>query len=167
MMFKTKVQQHCGSCSQCIDRRFAVVAAGLQAQDLKTDYEIDVFTGPRKDGPEKSMAIDYTRHALELSQRSETELAARFNMELSRVARYEPKRGEAVGQLLAMHKRHGETIFAVLKEVLMAQAEPLLQGKVHKSSLLALALNSERIVQESPTTPRVYLVCFSFGYPPI
>jgi hypothetical protein len=152
MMFKAKSQQHCGSCSQCIDRRFAIVGAGLQAQDPETDYEIDVFTGPREDGPEKSMAVDYTRHALELSQRTEGELAARFNMELSRAARYEPKRSEAVGQLLAMHKRHGETIFAVLKEVLKEQAEPLLQGKVDKTSLLALALNGERIVRESPTT---------------
>src|SRR5271156_5509676 len=109
MMFKAKTQKHCGSCSQCIDRRFAIVGAGLQAQDPETDYEIDVFTGPREDGPEKSMAVDYTRHALELSQRTEGELAARFNMELSRAARYEPKRSEAVGQLLAMHKRHGET----------------------------------------------------------
>jgi hypothetical protein len=115
MMFKTKAQQHCGSCSQCIDRRFAMVAAGLQAQDPAPDYEIDVFTGPRKDGPEKSMAVDYTRHALELSQRSEAELSARFNMELSRAARYEPKRSEAVGQLLAVHKRHGETIFCRIK----------------------------------------------------
>jgi len=115
MMFKAKAQQHCGRCSQCIDRRFAIIAAGLQAQDPETDYEIDVFTGSREDGPEKSMAVDYTRHALELSQRPEAELAARFNMELSRAARYEPKRSEAVGQLLAMHKRHGETIFAVLK----------------------------------------------------
>ena len=77
MMFKTKAQQHCGSCSQCIDRRFAMVAAGLQAQDPAPDYEIDVFTGPRKDGPEKSMAVDYTRHALELSQRSEAELVGK------------------------------------------------------------------------------------------
>ncbi len=53
MMFKTKAQQHCGCCSQCIDRRFAIIATGLQAQDPQTDYEIDVFTGPRQDGPEK------------------------------------------------------------------------------------------------------------------
>jgi hypothetical protein len=152
MIFKPKTQQHCGRCSQCIDRRFAIVAAGLQVQDPETDYEINVFTGAREDGPEKSMAVDYTRHALELGQRSEAELAARFNMELSRAARYEPKRSAAVTQLLAMHKRHGETIFGVLKEVLKEQAEILLQGKVEKSSLLALALG-ERIVRESPTNP--------------
>ena len=78
------------------------------------------------------MAVDYRCHALELSQRSEAELAARFNMELSCDARFEPKRSQAVGQLLAMHKRHGETNFAVLKEVLSEQAEPLLQGKVEE-----------------------------------
>jgi hypothetical protein len=99
------------------------------------------------------MAVDYTRHALELNQRSEAELAARFNMELSRAARYEPNRSQAVGQLLVMHKRHGETIFAALKEVLKEQAEPLLQGKVDKTSLLALALKGERIMKESRTTP--------------
>ncbi len=74
-------------------------------------------------------------------------------MELSRAARYEPKRSEAVGELLAMHKRHGEAIFSVLREVVKEQADHLLQGRVDKSSLLALALNGERIVQESPTTP--------------
>src|ERR1700751_5382579 len=99
------------------------------------------------------MAVDYTRHALELSQRSEGELAARFNMELSRAAHYEPKRSKAVGQLLALHKRHGDTIFAVIKEVLKEQADPLLQGKVDKRSLLALALNGERIGKKSPNTP--------------
>ena len=152
MMFKPKAQQHCGSCSQCIDRRFAIVATDLQAQDPSTDYEIDVFSGPRKDGPEKSMAVDYTRHALELHQSSERELAAKFNMELGRAVRYEPKRSEAVAGLLSMHKRHGQTIFAVLTQALKEQAEALLQGKVAKSSLLALALDGERITQEAPTT---------------
>jgi hypothetical protein len=149
MMFKPKAQQHCGSCSQCIDRRFAIVATGLQAQDPQTDYEIDVFTGPRKDGPEKSMAVDYTRHALELSKRSERELAGKFNMELSRAVRSEPRRGEAVAHLLAMHKRHGETISTVLTEIVKQQAESLVQGKVDKSSLLSLVVNGGMIAQEA------------------
>lgn len=99
------------------------------------------------------MAIDYTRHALELNQRSEVELAGKFNMELSRAVRYESKRSTAVEHLLAMHKRHGQTIFAVLTQVLKEQAGPLIQGAVAKSSLLALALNGQKIVQEAPTTP--------------
>ena len=47
-MFKPKTQWHCGRCSQCIDRRFAITAAGLLAYDSEADYVSDVFVGPRK-----------------------------------------------------------------------------------------------------------------------
>jgi hypothetical protein len=56
-MFKSRAQWHCGSCSQCIDRRFAITAAGLLAQDSFADYVSDVFAGPRKDGPEKGREL--------------------------------------------------------------------------------------------------------------
>src|SRR5581483_9265070 len=83
-MFKPRTQWHCGTCSQCIDRRFAVFAAGLEQYDPTSDYEVDVFLGPRKDGAEKNMAVDYVRHAIELFRRSEGELGATFSTEISR-----------------------------------------------------------------------------------
>jgi len=101
-MFQPKAQWHCGKCSQRIDRRFSVIGAGLSAYDLDTDYVTDVFVGPRKEGPEKSVAVDYSRHGIELSLRSEEELAVRFNAELSRAVRYEPKRSEAAENIIAM-----------------------------------------------------------------
>jgi hypothetical protein len=106
-MFKSKTQWHCGTCSQCIDRRFAITASGLHSYDSEMDYVSDVFLGPRKDGPEKNIAADYTRHGIELAHRSESELAMLFNAELSRAVRYEPKRSEAAGNIISMHKRHG------------------------------------------------------------
>src|SRR5438128_4544308 len=86
-MFKRKTQGHCGRCSQCIDRRFAITAAGLLAYDFEADYVSDVFVGPRKEGPEKNMAVDYARHGIELWRRSESELATLFNAELTRAVR--------------------------------------------------------------------------------
>jgi hypothetical protein len=53
------------------------------------------------------MAVDYARHGIELSVSSETDLATRFNSELSRAVRHESKRSEAAQQIIAMHKRHG------------------------------------------------------------
>jgi len=88
-MFKSKQQWHCGKCSQCIDRRIAVLAAGVAQHDSDTDYESDVFVGPRSDGYEKNMAVDYVRHALELHRMHEIEMAERFNLELVRATRYE------------------------------------------------------------------------------
>src|SRR5690606_30612873 len=44
---KSKSQWHCGTCSQCIDRRMAVLAADVADADPARDYVVDVFTGPR------------------------------------------------------------------------------------------------------------------------
>jgi hypothetical protein len=144
-MFKSKTQWHCGSCSQCIDRRFAITAAELLAYDSDADYVSDVFLGPRRDGPEKSMAVDYTRHGIELWRRSESELAARFHAELSRAVRYEPKRSEAAERIISMHKRHGEVVTRVLQEKIIEQAAKLVEGTVDNSSLLSLVLGKEHL----------------------
>jgi hypothetical protein len=129
LMFQSKNQRHCGRCSQCIDRRFATTAAGLLSYDSDQDYAIDIFLGPRNDPLERAIAVDYTRHGIELHQRSEEDLAAMFNAEISRAVRYEPKRGEAAQAIIGMHKRHGETVAAGL----VARA-------LEKTSLLALAI---------------------------
>ncbi len=148
LMFKSKTQWHCGSCSQCIDRRFAITAAGLLAHDSDEDYESDVFVGPRKDGPEKSMAVDYTRHGIELYRRSESELAAVFNAELSRAVRYQPKRSEAAQKLISMHKRHGEVVTRVLEQKVRENAAKLVDGTLDGTSLVALAIGQERLRQQ-------------------
>ncbi|HEY4899743.1 MAG TPA: hypothetical protein VIH91_02875 [Terriglobales bacterium] len=148
-MFKSKAQWHCGSCSQCIDRRFAITAAGLLAYDSNADYVSDVFVGPRKDGPEKSMAVDYARHGIELCQRSESELAAAFNAELSRAVRYEPKRSEAAERIISMHKRHGEVVTRVLQEKIAEHAAKLVEGTIDDSSLLALVVGKKHLEYKS------------------
>ena len=39
----TNKQPHCGYCSQCIDRRFAVMAAGQEQHDPLTQYRMERF----------------------------------------------------------------------------------------------------------------------------
>ena len=148
-MFKSKAQWHCGSCSQCIDRRFAITAAGLLAYDSNADYVSDVFVGPRKDGPEKSMAVDYARHGIELCRRSESELAALFNAELSRAVRYETKRSEAAERIISMHKRHGEVVTRVLQEKIVEHAAKLVEGTIDDTSLLALVIGKKHLEHKS------------------
>jgi 7-cyano-7-deazaguanine synthase in queuosine biosynthesis len=142
-MFKAKSQWHCGRCSQCIDRRFAVSAAGLQRFDAKDDYESDVFLGARKNGPEKNMAADYVRHGLELCQRSERDLATQFSAETSRAVRHEGNRSEAASKIIAMHRRHGETVGRVLTETIAEKAADLAKGTVAETSLLSMVIRKE------------------------
>jgi len=142
LIFSQKAQRHCGSCSQCIDRRFAIVAAGLEKYDAETDYASDVFFGPRKEGYEQNMAIDYTRHALELEQRTESDLVEIFNAELSRAVRFQERRSKAAEQLIDLHKRHGRAITRVLKKMIQDHAELLAKGAINKDCLLALVLGT-------------------------
>ncbi|MFA6673502.1 MAG: 7-cyano-7-deazaguanine synthase, partial [Methanoculleus sp.] len=39
-----KESKHCGTCSQCIDRRVAIIAAGAENYDNLKDYRVDFFT---------------------------------------------------------------------------------------------------------------------------
>jgi len=152
LMFKSKTQWHCGSCSQCIDRRFAITAAGLLKYDSDTDYVSDVFVGPRKGGPEKNMAVDYTRHGIQLHGRSESELAALFNAELSRAVRFEPKRSETAEKIIAMHKRHGEVVVRVLREKVAEHAGKLVEGTLDSSSLLSLVIGKKYFEDQGSAT---------------
>ena len=152
MMFKSRSQWHCGRCSQCIDRGFAIMAASLAEYDPESDYETDVFIGPRKEGPEKNMAVDYTRHGIELSQQSESELTALFNAELSRAVRYEQKRSQVAEQLISMHKRHGESVAGVLQEKIREQAENIVKGNIDVSSLLALVVGRKHLASDQGET---------------
>jgi len=55
----TAAQPHCGRCSQCIDRRLAVLAAGLDAHDPAAGYMADVATGPWDDELERNLLVSY------------------------------------------------------------------------------------------------------------
>jgi hypothetical protein len=54
-------QVHCGSCSQCIDRRIAVIAAGIENLDPASGYAVDVMTGVRTQERDVRMALAYVR----------------------------------------------------------------------------------------------------------
>lgn len=142
-MFKPMTRWHCGKCSQCIDRRFAVLAAGLQDYERSNDYESDVFVGARSDGPEKNIAADYVRHGTELCQRSEQDLMSQFSAELSRAVRHEPKRTEAAAKIVRMHQRHGKTVACVLEKVITERAGDLAKGTLAATSLLGMFVRKD------------------------
>ena len=143
-MFRTKAQPHCGRCSQCIDRRIGVLAAGMGFNDPPSDYETDVFLGERNDRPDRSIAVDYVKHGMELHRMTEEEIASRFGAELSRAARYMPGRlTDAVAAMVALHKRHGDAVFQVVSRQLGVAAPLALEGKVPPNSLVGLVHQNE------------------------
>jgi 7-cyano-7-deazaguanine synthase in queuosine biosynthesis len=63
---KTRLQPHCGVCTQCIDRRFASTAAGLTEHDLVGRYEKDIFVDALDEGLPRTHAENYVRFATKL-----------------------------------------------------------------------------------------------------
>ena len=55
----TKSQKHCGVCSQCIDRRFAILAAGMAESEPADNYMVDLLLGDRSTGDDMRMALSY------------------------------------------------------------------------------------------------------------
>jgi 7-cyano-7-deazaguanine synthase in queuosine biosynthesis len=147
-IFHPRSQWHCGTCSQCIDRRVAVLAAGLGEHDPETDYVCDVFTGRRERTEEKNMAVNYARHAMELSRMAEEQIAARFNPQLTRAVRHMPKQAEAACGLVALHRRHGETVMEVLRQQVENHAQQLVEATLDETSLLSLVASGLHRVSE-------------------
>ena len=137
-IFKSVSQQHCGTCSQCIDRRIAIYSAKLEAYDPSTDYEVDVFTGRRKDGYERNMAVNYIRHGFELHKMDNSQLAAQFSLEIPRATRALGGGPLVAENLIRMHKSHGDTVFDVISQKMMGHVSELINGELEDSSLLSL-----------------------------
>jgi hypothetical protein len=143
--FQAKAQQHCGTCSQCIDRRVAILAAGLEREDPETDYVSDVFAGPRRDGYEQNMGVDFVHHALSLYRMSDDEIATKFNMELSRAARPFPDRPAAIKSFVDLHRRHAAATYRVLVQEIQKVGGKQVTGELEPTSLLAKVALSEHL----------------------
>ena len=81
---QTTQYPHCGRCSQCVDRRFAVLAAGLEAQDPGEAYRCDLMEGARTTVQDKETAMSYLRSALFFETAAPEDLVSRFPTILSR-----------------------------------------------------------------------------------
>jgi 7-cyano-7-deazaguanine synthase in queuosine biosynthesis len=142
-MHKSKTRWHCGTCSQCIDRRVAVLAAEQSSADPASDYEVDVFLGSRSNGQERNMAVDYVRHVTELLSVSDQQFAARFNRELSLAVRSADRRGEVASALVNLHKKYAAESWSVIKRQLEDNLDRLADRSLPASSMLALVFGQE------------------------
>lgn len=139
---QTTQHTHCGTCSQCLDRRFALLAAGLGQYDFETDYGTDILFGPREKPHSQTMAVEWTRHALRLSTIDQRNFMQAFGTEFARISEGHPEQSKqsVLDHCVAMHMRHGSNVQNVLEQVLREKSRDILQGKLPPTSLVALVL---------------------------
>ena len=127
---RTNQFSHCGRCSQCIDRRFAVLARGLERFDPGTSYAIDLLDGERRYPIDREMALSYVRGAQFFAKCTPAEFLRRFPV----VARALDDTGEtgtnALRSLHDLHRRHGTAVSTVIDKALGASANDPVSGSL-------------------------------------
>jgi hypothetical protein len=140
----TNLHTHCGSCSQCIDRRFAVIAAGQEDEDPMDAYKIDLLLGEREAGPDREMALAYVRFASRLNQMTEVAFFAHY-AESSRIFSFFDETATTVaGRVIGLYRRHATAVCGVFDEAIRVNASNMREGKLPFDCLLSLVVSGGR-----------------------
>jgi hypothetical protein len=141
----TTLHTHCGKCSQCIDRRFATLAAGCtDKEDPAEMYEVDLVRGERPPGDSRTMLESYVSTAKRVRTMSDVAFFAAFG-EAHRVIRHVlgMSTDGAAAEMLNLYRRHADAVFKVTTDAIAAYASEITSGTVPGSCLLILALPEE------------------------
>ena len=142
---QTRQYAHCGRCSQCIDRRFAVLAAGLQPFDPEEAYRIDLMTGPRDRVQDKEVALSYVRSAFGYEIMNGDDLVTRYPGLLNAVSSLGEPPETALKRISTLLQRHGRSVANVMRNQLSEhRQEPLpetslpgLYGALQREAIIA------------------------------
>lgn len=136
--------RHCGVCSQCLDRRFGVLAADCGRFEPPGVYDLDLFRGERKPGEDAILAESYVLAAHRHGGSTETGFLG-GNVEILRAIPYlhDLPQTEAVGRLQWMHQRHGQAVTRVVEQA-VADANTIgARLNLPDTSLLAMILGPQ------------------------
>jgi hypothetical protein len=133
---------HCGCCSQCIDRRFGVLAAGLERYDPPELYKVDLLEGARERGIDRTMAESYVRTHVEMRSMSPLSFAGRYGGELGRIclAASTIPSEQVAQRVMDLHWRHGNEVAGVLERALHTLGPKLVRGELPATSIVRMAL---------------------------
>ncbi len=140
--WRSELFQHCGICSQCIDRRFAIEAAALGERDRT--YERDIFTFPLSTAPEpaqaRSLVEGYLRTYRDAGELSQEAFWLQYP-ELSRLEPYVPE--DVLHEIYPMYRRQWQDIEQVLAAQLVAHRTELLRAQLPEDCLLRMVVNEK------------------------
>jgi hypothetical protein len=145
MLWTTEVH-HCGRCSQCIDRRFAMLAAGAGDLDPADGYSIDLLTGARDDVVDIRLAVAYTKFCREIAQSSRSRFIAEHT-DVYSVVGHVPGMvpDDVLDRVWDLLQRHAAAVNGVIVDGLQAHADRLAFDTLPHGALLRLCFSRDRI----------------------
>lgn len=138
-----QVDRHCGVCSQCLDRRFGVLAADCGQYEPTSEYDVELFRGERKPGLDAMMAGSYVLAA----HRHATSTEPAFLHEHGEVLRALPYLSplsvtDAATSLHQLHRRHGQAVKAVVANEAVTDDPLTARLALPENTLLGMVMGS-------------------------
>jgi hypothetical protein len=153
-------QRHCGTCSQCVDRRFGSITAGLERHDPASGYRLDIFKDPLREGTERTTAVSYVQLARDLLSATPDDLFLNHGelFEAVSTGGNTLARANEVSQLL---HRHGEAVVGALEHQIDRYKHEIASGTLPDTCLLQLVTGTRRTVE--PTLDPAINICRQVG----
>lgn len=138
VLTSAKLHRHCGCCSQCIDRRFGILAAEAGAHDPSEMYDTDLFLGARSVDRNRTMAVDYVRRAQFCEVASDQDFMTKFGSEVTRTIGCFGAlgTGDIISKTIDLHRRHGKEVARVLQHAFEDHFGALVRGECEPTCLL-------------------------------
>jgi hypothetical protein len=134
----TKLNPHCGQCSQCVDRRFAVLAAGQEYEDPADAYKVDLLLGERQVGPDREMALAFVRSASSVNRMTDVAFFAHYGETSRIVGFFQEPANTVAGRIVALHRRQATAVCNVFDNAIKTNAAKMREGSVPADCLLSL-----------------------------
>ncbi len=136
----TRIHTHCGTCSQCIERRLAMLYNGLEDSDPEEMYKTRLFLDELSTKEERVMVESYIQHARRLEEIGIDDFYTAFPDGFA-LAREINKPVMEAGQLLYdLHHRHGVQAGEVIRDQIKIHADLIRKGQIPISSLLGMVV---------------------------
>lgn len=148
---------HCGECSQCVDRRFASYAAGIEEIDDGLPYAVNFVSQPISHGEARTTIVDYVRQANHFSTWNIDHFVTELLAPLAEVVSYVgcANDEEANSQIAVLCRRYGNQVMNALER--MRAKHDRLGEKTVEGSLLSLIAGREYL--KPPVSRLVEAVC--------
>jgi hypothetical protein len=138
---------HCGLCSQCLDRRFGIVAAGAEEFDLRENYKVDVFTGSRPKDVDKILGAGYLERANEILKIRDVGGFMSAYPEVAGVLRYlDRDAASGAAMVLDLYTRHAKEVRGAMEEMVRRHARDIFARTLPEDCLVRTAVDTNAVV---------------------
>jgi 7-cyano-7-deazaguanine synthase in queuosine biosynthesis len=142
----SNAKPHCGTCSQCIDRRFAVLAGGAGTFERADTYSHDLLVHARDAGESRVMLASYVETAQQVAEMSETEFFSRFG-EAARVLMHVGlPADQAARKVHQLYQHHGKQVMSVIEAALDLHKSEIRKRTLPESCLIRLVCDPNPVV---------------------